>query len=147
MKQKVRIQGRVYDVESAQDLTLKDILTIESQFAQLGIPLAWSDLLELTEEFKTLSQDAVKSHPKAPIVIALMVYATRRAAGDEVTVSEAIDFPMSELEFIPLPPAANHPPRARPGKKAQRRKASGRADAPAAQPRPRAHTVRDPDPH
>ena len=136
---KLKIGDRTYALKSVEELTLLDILTLERETRDLGRPLTMSvieamrkDIEQATVGKATVEEraQARREHPDAPWVLAVMLWASRRHAGEKVTFEEAISFPISQMSFEREPgdpadmPEAADPTAARPG--------SGRAAKPRA---------------
>ena len=108
-----------YSAADLDRLALKDILLLEQQTADLGHALKWATVERWTTELDALAKIAVdKSKPKAAReaamaerndhpghlwVMALVIWASRRLAGEPITFVEAVDFPIGDLTFLPEP--------------------------------------------
>jgi len=122
---KFKIENRVYNAASIDELSLKDILQLESETTALGRPLRMNDFKVMSEEIDALKTDAEKqAHPDAPWVLAVTIWASRREQGETMTFGDAIDFPLKQLTFLPEP--QDHKVKANPTK-ARPRKGSSRA--------------------
>jgi hypothetical protein len=123
-----RIGSTVYEASSILRLTLGQILDLERQTAALGRPLSWSQIKAMMQSLESVSAEAFSGHDDAPWVIALTIYASRLAAGEQVTFAEAVDFPLEDLTILPATEDHSRPgpTKARPG--------SGRAAAKPARP-------------
>lgn len=101
---KFAIAGKSYTVSDIEQLSLWLLLELQSETKDTAQPL---DVATVQAMAKTLDElpndDARKRHPDAPWVLAVTIWASRRLAGEEVTFREAIDFPMSQLSFLPEP--------------------------------------------
>jgi hypothetical protein len=122
---KFSIHGKVYDAADMDLVSLRDILLFEKQVKEFDDDITWEKVGKWAEEIDALKTDAEKlNHPSGIWIPAVMVWASRRIAGEDLTFGEAIDFPMKDLHYITEPqdkkPKAN-PTKARPG--------SGRAGA------------------
>jgi hypothetical protein len=124
MTLKFSIAGRIYDAVDTQNLSMLDMLLFEQQTAEFGRPLTWAEVTTWHRELAELPTDAAREqHPAVLLVTAVSIWAARRAAGEKVTFSEAVDFPLSDMRIIPDP--TDH---AKPAGKAQKpRKAGGAA--------------------
>jgi hypothetical protein len=139
-----KIGETLYDGANLDRLSLKDILLLENATEALGRPLKWHEIQQWTEELDRLAMAAAHGinkaardaameernrHPGNIWVMALVIWASRRLAGESISFEDAIDFPMADLEFLPDPKdeRAANPTKARPTPKG-----SGRA----AKPRP-----------
>lgn len=98
------IKGKVYDAATLDDVTLRDTLVFESQMAELGRPMSWGDLLDLVAHLATIDDPTKRGkHPDATWSLAVTVWASRRMAGENVTISEAADFRLTDLEWVTEP--------------------------------------------
>lgn len=136
MAGRFRLRGKLYEMSSINEISLKDLLLFNTQAEELGIPERWADV-----ELAALDMSAMKTaregltHPMRNVVIAVTVWISRRAAGEDLSFSDAIDFPLAEVEFLPDPGDRKAGPtkgaaKKRPAKKGS--KASGRAGGRAA---------------
>jgi hypothetical protein len=136
---KLKIGDQTYPLKSVDELSLLDLLLLERETRDLGRPLTLSVISDMEKDVgaATMGKATVEErrrarqeHPDAPWLLAVSLWASRRAAGDKLTFEEAISFPLSELSFVREPgdpedtPAEADPTRARPG--------SGRAGKPQA---------------
>lgn len=124
-----RLGGKVYTTADLDEVTLKHIVLLERQAADLGVPVRWGQIEQAQAEMSQLdgSRD---SHPDAALLFAITIWASRVLAGETITFEDAIDVPIKAIEFLdsptePAPGAAARPTTARKGT----RKASGRAGA------------------
>lgn len=123
MNGRFRIGATVYEASSILRLTLGQILDLERQTAALGRPLSWSQIKAMMKNLDGVTADDFAGHDDAPWVIALTVYSSRLAAGEQLTFGEAVDFPLEDLTILPATEDHSRPgpTKARPG--------SGRAAA------------------
>lgn len=98
-----KLYDRVYTTAALDELTLKDLVLFNSQAEEIGMARKWSDVERISAELSELSTEEADQHPERLLIIAVTVWATRRTAGDQVTFGEAIDFPLSAIEFLPEP--------------------------------------------
>lgn len=106
---KIRIGDTVYDPKSVDDLSLLDLLTLERESGELGRALSMSVLSGMQRSLEAAQRDAKSpeekiqvgnDHPDSPWLLAVVIWASRRAAGERVTFGDAISFPLSSLEYI-----------------------------------------------
>ncbi|HEY2088600.1 MAG TPA: hypothetical protein VGH54_21595 [Mycobacterium sp.] len=140
-----KIGTKTYNGADLDRLSLKDILMLENETAELGKPLKWTQVQEWEQDLDRLTRivvDETKSkavrdaamkeredHPGNIWVMALVIWSSRRLAGELISFGDAIDFPMKDLQFLPEP--TDHKSSANPTK-ARPRKGSGRAAKPRA---------------
>ncbi len=139
---KFKLGSKVYDAASIEDLSLKFILMLERETADLGRPMRWADITAMVDSLGAIEDHEERGrHPDAPWVLAVTIWAARRNAGEDLTFGEAIDFPLSGLTFLHDPQDRKEPksdPRkARPGK-GSGRAAAARAAAAEAGSQPKA---------
>lgn len=93
--------GREYDVASVQDVTLRDTLVLEAQMRELGREMTWPDLTTMILKLSKIKDDKARAaHPDAMWSLAVTIWASRRAAGEDVTIAQAADFRMSDLQWV-----------------------------------------------
>ncbi len=147
---KFKLHERTYDLATLDRLSLLDILMMEKETRELGNPLKWSDVLRIVAEVEAMqpakgasaaevekAKAKVAEHPDILWMSAITIWSSRRIAGEKVTFVEAIDFPQSDLIWVPDP--QDHKESARPTKPARARAGSGRATK-----RPRAAVTASP---
>ena len=132
-----KLQGRTYTATAVFDrVPLRDLLALEVELETLGRPMKWSQVREMVQRISTL-EDA-QDDPDFLWFLGLLVWGTRRIAGEALTFEESIDFPLGELEMLPEPQdrkkAAKDPRKARPG---SGRAGAKRPRAPKAEPNPK----------
>jgi len=133
MSEEVRfkIGDKVYDTATVDEISLRDVVSFNSQAAEMGLGVTWADVERIaTEAADRKASD--EAHPEALILFAVTVWAARRIAGEDVTLDEALDVPLKDIEIVEAPKAPkDHKPKK--GSTSSRRpKGSGLAVAPAA---------------
>lgn len=104
MSTRFSIGSKVYDVKDVEDLSLWLLLELQSETADTARPLDVATVQQMAATIDKLpDDDARKTHPDAPWLLGVTIWASRRMAGEEVTFREAIDFPMRQLTFLPAP--------------------------------------------
>lgn len=98
-----KIGAKVYTMTSLDDVSLRDIVMFNTEAAALGLGKTWADVEQLAAEIQAADDDAAENHPDKMLMIGVTVWASRRVAGDDVTFGEAIDVPLSAIEFLPEP--------------------------------------------
>lgn len=96
---RISIGGKVYETRSVDKISLKDLVTFRSQAADLGLDTSFSQV----EAMIALPVAELEAHPDNLLALAVTVWATRRVAGDDVTLAEAIDVPMADIQWLPDP--------------------------------------------
>ena len=142
-----KIGETTYDGAALDQLSLVDILSLEKGSAELGHVLKWSQVQDWVNELDRIVQVAAdetrtkavrdaamrehQDHPGVMWVMALMIWASRRLAGEVLSFEQAISFPMRDLEWLTDPEPQNRAERrADPTKARPQPKGSGRAVKP-----------------
>lgn len=127
---KVVIDGTTYDGKTIDSLSIKHAVQFNRECAAHGYGVTWQDIERIRAEIAALPTNAEREqHPDALLLTAVSIWASRIAAGDDVTFEDVIELPLGRMAFIlepgdvPDESEATDPRRARPD--------SGRADAPA----------------
>ena len=98
---KIKIGIKEYEMASIGKATLFDIMEIKKA---TGMTIG-----EVEEHLTTLGSNGedpdetgeeLMSNPEALIALGALIWLTRRRAGERLTLEEACDFPLDELEFI-----------------------------------------------
>lgn len=127
---KIRLGDETYTPAALDRISLRNLMRLEAETDALGRKMRWSDLRAIARTIGALPQDEAANHDDFPWFLGMLIWAARLEAGESVTFTEAIDFPLGDLEFIPEPGdevSEPDPPVARPG--------SGRAGVRAPQDR------------
>jgi hypothetical protein len=123
---KFKILDTVYDLGSLDRLSLIDILMLEKETRELGNPLRWSQVMQMSADLEALkTKEEKEAYPDILWMSAITIWSSRRIAGDKVSFVEAIDFPMGDMIWLPDP--EDHKEPERPTKPARARAGSGRA--------------------
>jgi hypothetical protein len=123
---KFKIKDVTYDMAALDLLSLKDILMLEKETTELGKPLRWCDVTQMTDTLAALKTDEErKAHPDSLWMTAITIWASRRVVGEDQAFGDAIDFPLRDLTWLEEPQDRKKP--ARPTKPARTRAGSGRA--------------------
>lgn len=100
-----KLGTKEYETASVEDVTLHDTLVFEKQMRELGRPMAWPELMQMIFELAQISDPVERGkHPDGMWSLAVTIWASRRAAGEDVTVAQAADFRLSDLEWLPDEP-------------------------------------------
>ena len=119
-----KIGGVTYTPAALDRITLRNLIRLEAETVELGRPMRWGELRALADRVSSLPDDEVDSDDDFPWFLGMLIWAARLEAGEAVSFTEAVDFPLGDLEVLPDPGdevTEPDPRRARPG--------SGRADA------------------
>ena len=126
-----KIGKATYHTASADRLTLRQWMQIEQETTALGRPMTYTDVRAMVDRLGALegNDEALDRDPDFLWFIALMIWASRTEAGEHITLADAVDFPLDDLEFIPDPQDKKDP------RKPRAAKGSGRGGKrPAARP-------------
>lgn len=93
---KIIIEGRTYQAASPDDAQLSDLVALKRDTG-----LSKKDIRELGERVEAMSEDEAEDSEEALLSLAVMVWLTRRKAGEFLTMEQACAFPFNELQFIP----------------------------------------------
>lgn len=96
-----KIGDRIYTTAALDEISLKDLMLFNSQAADMGLDKTWADVERLGQALAEMTADEAGQHPDALFLTGVTIWASRRAAGDEVTFGEAIDIKLKDLEFLP----------------------------------------------
>jgi hypothetical protein len=112
-----KIGARVYTTAALDEISLKDLIVFGREAEAIGLPAKWSDIERIASEAADLPDG--EEHPDALLLVGVTIWASRRAAGDDVTFEQSIDFPLKDLSFLPSPTDREEPgpTKARKGKK------------------------------
>lgn len=98
------IDGKMYSATTVKALTLRDILTFNRDAEREGWGLSWGDIEPLFAQVEALKDETEKRrHPGTLWLLALTIWASRRAAGETVSFGECIDIPLERVDFIADP--------------------------------------------
>jgi hypothetical protein len=97
---KIKIQGTEYEMASIGKATLFDVMEIKKQ---TGMTIG-----EVEEHLTGVANSgddetngaALLSNPEALVALGALIWLTRRRAGEVLTLEQACDFPLDEMEFI-----------------------------------------------
>lgn len=95
---KVKIRGKVHDPAMFDALTIRQTIQLNGQLRELGADLTFDDLKDILEAQRT--GDRKMSDLEGLVLFGVMVWATRCADGEHVTLSEACDIRMSEVSWV-----------------------------------------------
>lgn len=108
----------IYSLAALDELSLKDLLALRGQLADLGVPETWNDIVAASDEMTRM--DDPDEHELSLLVFAVTIWAARRSAGDELTFGDAIDFPLSSITYLAVPQDKRPKARKAPAKKSTR---------------------------
>lgn len=88
---KVRIEDRIYDMAGLDSAHLSDLIALKRETG-LGVVAIQEGLAGLGAD--NLTDDAL-------VALGCIVWLTRRRAGERLTLEQACEFSLSDLEFMP----------------------------------------------
>ena len=100
MKLKLTSTGKVYDIAAgARKVSLTTLAVLQRDY---GVSMKIMD--DAAQRFnKAKSPMEALDDPQVLLAFRVMVWLARRAAGEVLTLDEATDFPMDEVEWVPEP--------------------------------------------
>lgn len=125
-----KIGKKVYTTAALDEVSLRDLVLFNTQAADMGLDAKWSDIERIAGEFDAMTEAEAEKHPDALLMIAVTVWVSRRVAGEDLTFGDALDFPLSQLDFLPEP-KDRQPGKAKGAKKPRK---STQPSAPVAEP-------------
>lgn len=131
---RIVINGKTYPTSTLDRLTLRQLLVLESQTAELGSPMTWGQLQAMAQRISESGEEKAQDDPQFPWFLGMLIWASRNEAGENLTFGEAVDFPISDLQVLPDPEdrkASKDPQSPRSG--------SGRGDAGGKKTKSRSH--------
>lgn len=121
---RIKIGETIYSAAALDRISLRNLIKLEGETVELGKPMRWSDLRALVDRVSDLPPDELEGDDDFPWFLGMIVWAARLEAGEEITFSQAVDFPMGDLDVLADPGDEVSEPRPR-----KARPASGRAAA------------------
>lgn len=107
------LEGRTYEAAAIDRLTLGDLIRLERETADMGRPMKWSELRAIIEHFEeefTLDKDFdIEADDQFPWFLGMMIWATRRNAGEPVTFGEATEIRLGDIEVLEDEPSVKQP--------------------------------------
>ncbi len=98
------LDGKIYSGVAVEDLSLRALLDLERESAELGRTIRTHDIETISDALAECVTDEERSaHPDGPWLLAITIWAARRLAGDGLSFADAIDFPLSKIQFLPDP--------------------------------------------
>lgn len=98
------IEGRVYRQAALDAVTITDIIAIEKELRDEGLGVqTWDEVLEIGASFGVLSPSEAQAHPRKWLLMAVLVWASRRADGEKLSLMAAADVPLAAVQFIADP--------------------------------------------
>lgn len=124
------IGDKHYPRVAVDELTLRHVMALQRELVLSNISEAktFADVRRMLAEFAELPAAERENHPELPFLTAVTIWATRVSAGEELSLIEAADVPMTGAAKIRWVAEPGDKVAAAPAGKARARKA-GAADA------------------
>ncbi|MBK8399923.1 MAG: hypothetical protein IPL29_02280 [Propionivibrio sp.] len=87
------IDGREYEMSSIRRVTLRDTLTFNAEARRAGLGITWAGLLALDEVTALTIAERV-NHEGTWLLMAAVIWSSRRSQGEDVSFLDAIDVPL-----------------------------------------------------
>lgn len=135
---RIKIGDKTYTAAALDRISLRNLIRLEAETIELGRPMRWSELRALADRLSDLPADEIELDDDFPWFLGMLIWAARLEDGEQITFSDAVDFPMGDLDIVPDPGdevSEPRPPKARPadsGRAVARRPADRKAKAPKA---------------
>lgn len=101
------IEGRRYPVVHIAKLSLKHALFLQQELAVMDPPITecrtWGEIRELWVTYAKLTKADQRAHTEGAFLTALTIWAARVATGEDITLMDAIDTPVSEIQWVTEP--------------------------------------------
>ena len=97
---KFYIKDRLYDAAAIQSITLEQVMEFDREAKARNFGFSFADLEELNARLTKMTEQERRGDPGVLLILSLTIWASRMAAGEKVSYSEAIDVPMSDLLFV-----------------------------------------------
>lgn len=102
MAQRFRIGGKVYRLDTIDEISMTDVLLFNAQSEDMGLRRSWADVERLGDVFAHLSEAEAEQHPEKHLLIAASMWAARRIGGEKVTLEDVLAVRIyKDLEFLP----------------------------------------------
>lgn len=118
----LQIGGKRYPVRSLEDLSLRLAAQLQHElgsgaFDRITSVRSMDELRDVLGEWGNLPKAEKVRHPEAMFLTCLTIWASRSMAGEDLSLLDAVDVPMSAVEWIrePSDRAEVSGPKAQPG--------------------------------
>ena len=105
------INGKHYPAVHIEELSLRHTLVLQRELVLTNISSArsWPEVKDLVHEFSALPHADREVHPEALFLTALTIWAARVTAGEDITLLDAVDVPLSQVKFVAEPTDRKEP--------------------------------------
>lgn len=118
----LQIGGKRYPVRSLEDLSLRLAAQLQHElgsgaFDRITSVRSMDELRDVLGEWGNLPKAEKVRHPEAMFLTCLTIWASRSMAGEDLTLLDAVDVPVSSVEWLAEPSdrKESSAPKARPG--------------------------------
>lgn len=125
-----KIGTKVYTTAALDEISLRDLILFNTQAADLGLEERWADVERIATEMSNLDEAGAEAHPGKMLMIGVTIWASRRLAGEQVTLEQAVDIPLNSIAFLPA--TEDRKPGPTKARKGPAKKATRPASGPAA---------------
>lgn len=97
------LNGKTYTHVDLADILVGDQIRVERWLAKADISEArtWEDVIAIAKEINQLPNFAAqKAHPEFRFSITMTVWLARRAAGEDVTLDEALQYRFDDVTWL-----------------------------------------------
>lgn len=102
----MEIGGKRYPLTNIEDLTLKQSMLLQREMnahPEMTSIRSLRELREVLADYAELIPEAQEAHPESVFLLAVTVWATRIAAGEDLSLLDAVDVPISQIHWIVEP--------------------------------------------
>lgn len=100
------VDGKRYPVVHISKLKVKHALLLQQEIAlnpMITSCRSWEEIRKLWTQYARLPKDEQRTHAEGLFLTALTIWASRVTAGEDMTLMEAIDFPITDLRWVEEP--------------------------------------------
>ena len=95
-----RIGDTVYEMSSIRRVTLRDTLTFNAEARRADLGITWAGLLALVDEVTALTVAERVNHEGTWLLMAAVIWSSRRSKGEDVSFLDAIDVPLEDIDWF-----------------------------------------------
>lgn len=95
-----RIGDAVYEMASVRRVTLRDSLQFNAEARRENLGITWAGLLALVDEVSALPVAERVAHEGTWLLMAAVIWSSRRAQGEDVSFLDAIDVPLEDIAWF-----------------------------------------------
>ncbi len=101
----VVIGDKHYPHVNIEDLSLGHVMALQRELTLTNISSAktWADVRQLVAEYAATPEGEQPDHPEYLFLTCLVVWAARVTAGEQISLLDAVDVPVSQIKFIAEP--------------------------------------------